>query len=73
VLCKLGSAQSRGAAAIAEQHQGNHYPLLTDIIVATPETVFQDEPSFEFEIVPGDEVNLLRPEVIARCAAVTLL
>jgi enoyl-CoA hydratase/carnithine racemase len=38
--------------------------LLTDIILATPHTVFQDKPHFEFGIVPGDGVNLLWPEVI---------
>src|SRR5437763_9338943 len=38
--------------------------LLDDIIVATPATVFQDKPHFEFGIVPGDGVNLLWPEVI---------
>jgi enoyl-CoA hydratase/carnithine racemase len=42
----------------------SEYALLTDIILATPETVFQDKPHFEFGIVPGDGVNLLWPEVI---------
>jgi enoyl-CoA hydratase/carnithine racemase len=42
----------------------SEYPLLTDIILATPQTVFQDKPHFEFGIVPGDGVNLLWPEVI---------
>jgi enoyl-CoA hydratase/carnithine racemase len=32
--------------------------------LATPSTVFQDKPHFEFGIVPGDGVNLLWPEVI---------
>src|SRR5258707_7011700 len=40
------------------------YALLSDIVVATPETVFQDKPHFDFGIVPGDGVNLLWPEVI---------
>jgi len=42
----------------------SEYALLTDIILATPQTVFRDKPHFEFGIVPGDEVNLLWPEVI---------
>ena len=42
----------------------SEYTLLTDIVLATPETVFQDKPHFDFGIVPGDGVNLLWPEVI---------
>src|SRR5437899_8903309 len=42
----------------------SEYALLTDIVLATPETVFQDKPHFEFGIVPGDGVNLRWPEVI---------
>ncbi len=42
----------------------SEYAHLTDIVLATPETVFQDKPHFEFGIVPGDGVNLLWPEVI---------
>lgn len=42
----------------------SEYALLTDIILATPNTVFQDKPHFDFGIVPGDGVNLLWPEVI---------
>ncbi|MCJ8142290.1 enoyl-CoA hydratase/isomerase family protein [Ancylobacter sp. A5.8] len=42
----------------------SEYALLTDIILATPETVFQDKPHFDFGVVPGDGVNLLWPEVI---------
>ena len=38
--------------------------LLADIALATPSTVFQDKPHFDFGIVPGDGVNLLWPEVI---------
>jgi hypothetical protein len=34
------------------------------IVLATPATVFQDKPHFDFGIVPGDGVNLLWPEVI---------
>jgi enoyl-CoA hydratase/carnithine racemase len=42
----------------------SEYALLADIVLATPETVFQDKPHFDFGIVPGDGVNLLWPEVI---------
>ncbi|HTZ78180.1 MAG TPA: enoyl-CoA hydratase/isomerase family protein [Stellaceae bacterium] len=42
----------------------SEYILLTDIVLATPSTVFQDKPHFEFGIVPGDGVHLLWQEVI---------
>ena len=42
----------------------SEYALLTDIILATPETVFQDKPHFEFGIVPGDGLHVLWPEMI---------
>jgi enoyl-CoA hydratase/carnithine racemase len=42
----------------------SEYVLLADIILATPSTVFQDKPHFEFGIVPGDGVHLLWQEVI---------
>src|SRR5262249_60861680 len=42
----------------------SEYILLADIVLATPSTVFQDEPRFEFGIVPGDGVNLLWQEAI---------
>jgi len=42
----------------------SEYALLTDIILATPKTIFQDKPHFDFGIAPGDGVNLLWPEVI---------
>ncbi|HET6609478.1 MAG TPA: enoyl-CoA hydratase/isomerase family protein [Rhodopila sp.] len=42
----------------------SEYVLLTDIILATPRTVFQDKPHFEFAIVPGDGVHSLWPEVL---------
>lgn len=42
----------------------SEYLLLCDIVLATPSTVFQDNPHFEFGIVPGDGVNLLWQEVI---------
>jgi enoyl-CoA hydratase/carnithine racemase len=42
----------------------SEYVLLADVVLATPSTVFQDKPHFEFGIVPGDGVNLLWQEVI---------
>jgi len=42
----------------------SEYILLADIVLATPATVFQDKPHFEFGIAPGDGVNLLWPEII---------
>jgi enoyl-CoA hydratase/carnithine racemase len=42
----------------------SEYALLTDIVLATPETVFQDRPHPEFGIVPGDGMHLVWPEVI---------
>ena len=42
----------------------SEYILLCDIVLATPSTVFQDKPHFEFGIVPGDGVNQLWQEVI---------
>ena len=42
----------------------SEFVLLCDIVLATPQTVFQDKPHFDFGIVPGDGVNLLWPEVI---------
>jgi enoyl-CoA hydratase/carnithine racemase len=40
----------------------SEYILLSDIVLATPSTVFQDKPHFDFGVAPGDGVNL--PEVI---------
>jgi len=42
----------------------SEYILLADIVLASPSTVFQDQPHFEFGIVPGDGVHLLWQEVI---------
>jgi enoyl-CoA hydratase/carnithine racemase len=42
----------------------SEYALLTDIMLATPETIFQDKPHFDFGIVAGDGVHLLWQEVI---------
>ena len=47
----------------------SEYALLCDIILGTPDTVFQDKPHFDFGIVPGDGVNLLWPEVIGSVRA----
>ena len=38
--------------------------MLADIVLATPSTVFQDKPHFEFGVVPGDGVHLLWQEAI---------
>src|SRR6201982_467573 len=42
----------------------SEYILLSDIVLATPATVFQDKLHFEFGIVPGDGVHVLWQEVI---------
>lgn len=42
----------------------SEYILLADIVLATPATVFQDKPHFEFGIVSGDGVHLLWQEAI---------
>jgi len=42
----------------------SEYVLLADIVVATPDTVFQDKPHFAFGIVPGDGIHSLWPETI---------
>jgi len=42
----------------------SEYALLCDIVLATPQTVFQDKPHFEFGIVPSDGVHILWPHVI---------
>jgi len=42
----------------------SEYILLADVVLATPSTVFQDKPHFDFGIVPGDGVHVLWPEVI---------
>jgi len=47
----------------------SEYALLADIVLATPHTVFQDKPHFDFGIVPGDGVNLLWPEIIGSIRA----
>ncbi|GAA0727105.1 enoyl-CoA hydratase/isomerase family protein [Sphingomonas japonica] len=42
----------------------SEYVLLTDIVLATPETVFQDKPHLGMGVTAGDGVNLMWPEVI---------
>jgi len=42
----------------------SEYVLLADIVIGTPDTVFQDKPHFAFGIVPGDGIHSLWPEVI---------
>lgn len=42
----------------------SEYVLLSDIVIATPHTVFQDKPHFGFGIVPGDGIHSLWPHVI---------
>src|SRR6201987_5989277 len=42
----------------------SEYILLSDIVLATPSTIFQDKTHFEFGIVPGDGVHVMWQEVI---------
>ena len=42
----------------------SEYVLLCDVVIATPNTVFQDKPHFGFGIVPGDGIHSLWPHVI---------
>jgi enoyl-CoA hydratase/carnithine racemase len=42
----------------------SEYVLLSDIVLATPETVFQDKPHPSFGIVPGDGIHSIWPHVI---------
>jgi enoyl-CoA hydratase/carnithine racemase len=42
----------------------SEYVLLCDIVLATPDTVFQDMPQQAFGIAPNDGIHLLWPEVI---------
>lgn len=42
----------------------SEYALLADIVLATPDTIFQDKPHLNFKIVPGDGVHSLWQEVI---------
>jgi enoyl-CoA hydratase/carnithine racemase len=51
----------------------SEYVLIADIVIATPDTVFQDKPHFAFGIVPGDGVHSLWPEVIGSVRGRTFL
>jgi enoyl-CoA hydratase/carnithine racemase len=51
----------------------SEYVLLADIVLATPSTVFQDKPHFDFGIVPGDGVHSLWLEVIGPIRGRTFL
>jgi enoyl-CoA hydratase/carnithine racemase len=42
----------------------SEYVLLADIVIATPNTIFQDKPHFAFGIVPGDGIHSLWPEIV---------
>src|SRR5258708_35404411 len=42
----------------------SEYVLLCAIVIATPDTVFQDKPHFGFGIVPGDGIHSLWPHPI---------
>jgi enoyl-CoA hydratase/carnithine racemase len=42
----------------------SEYVLLCDVVLVTPETVFQDKPHAAFGIVPGDGIHSLWPHVI---------
>jgi enoyl-CoA hydratase/carnithine racemase len=47
----------------------SEYVLLCDIVIATPDTVFQDKPHLAFGLVPGDGMHVLWPEVIGSIRA----
>ena len=65
VLMKILDIEVRLIAAVnGPVRLHSEYILLSDIVLATPSTVFRDKPHFEFGIVPGDGVHLLWPEVI---------
>lgn len=42
----------------------SEYILLADIVIATPDTIFQDKPHLSLGFVPGDGIHSLWPEVI---------
>lgn len=47
----------------------SEYALLCDIVLATPDTVFQDMPHLNMGIAPNDGVHLLWPEIIGSIRA----
>ena len=42
----------------------SEYALLADIVIAAPDTIFQDKPHLGLGFVPGDGIHSLWPEVI---------
>src|ERR1700744_3029770 len=42
----------------------SEYALLCDIVIASPDTVFQDKPHLQLGIVPGDGMHVIWPEVV---------
>lgn len=42
----------------------SEYVLLADVVIATPDTIFQDKPHLSFGLAPGDGIHSLWPEVI---------
>jgi enoyl-CoA hydratase/carnithine racemase len=51
----------------------SEYVLLCDIVIATPDTIFQDKAHFGFGVVPGDGVQALWPELIGSIRGRTFL
>lgn len=51
----------------------SEYALLADVVLATPDTIFQDKPHLNFGIVPGDGVHSLWQEVIGPIRGRTFL
>lgn len=51
----------------------SEYALLADIVIATPDTIFQDKPHLNFGIVPGDGAHALWQEVIGPIRGRTFL
>ncbi len=49
------------------------YALLADIVLATPDTIFQDKPHLAFGLVPGDGAHSLWQEVIGPIRGRTFL
>src|SRR5882724_5578025 len=47
----------------------SEYVLLADIVIATPDTVFQDKPHFAFEIVPRDRLLDRAREIAGRISS----
>jgi enoyl-CoA hydratase/carnithine racemase len=43
--------------------------LLSDIVLATPDTVFQDQPHMPSQVLPGDGMHVLMPYLMGRVRA----